>query len=104
MHDSIFLLVKDPNDSCRDVIRERDGNLRILVYCLKNENFKAQPDELQFYGENNGSFLAFETSGYDGEDPLQIIEALRWYADYIGNPRMEILVEDPRGSYRISKL
>ena len=96
MHDSVFLLVKDPNDSCRDVIRERDGNLRILVYCLSSESFNAQPGELQFYGENRGAFLAFETSGYDGEDPLLIIEAIRWYADYINNPRMEILVEDPR--------
>ncbi|WP_423148188.1 hypothetical protein [Rubrolithibacter danxiaensis] len=100
MNDSVFLLVKDPKDSCRDVIRERDGNMRISVYCLNKEAFDAKPEELQFYGENKGTFLGFETSGYDGEDPLLIIEAIRWYADYIGNPRMEILVEDPRINFK----
>ncbi|MBC7914340.1 MAG: hypothetical protein H7Y07_09480, partial [Pyrinomonadaceae bacterium] len=42
-----------------------------------------------------GDFLAFETSGYDGSDPLLVIEAIRWYADYIDNPKMEILAENP---------
>ncbi len=100
MFDSVFLLVKDPNNSCRDVIRERDGNLRILVYCLNKETFIPQSEELQFYGENIGTVLAFETSGYDGGDPLLIIEAIRWYADYINNPRMEILVENPRLDFK----
>ena len=96
MDESIFLLVKDPNNPCRDIIRQRDSNLRILVYCLQTDNFEVNPNELQFFGENNGETLAFETSNYDGEDPVAIIEAIRWYADYIDNPRMEILAENPR--------
>jgi hypothetical protein len=103
MDNAIFLLVKDPNNPCRDIIRQRDGDLRILVFCLNEEDFDANPDELQFYANNNGTFLAFETSNYDGEDPVSIIEAIRWYADYIENPRMEILAEDPRLNYRITK-
>lgn len=96
MEDSIFLLVKDPGNPCRDIIRQRDGNLRILVYCLDTENFEVDPDELQFYADNNGELLAFETDQYDGVDPIAIIEAIRWYADYVDNPKMEILAEDPR--------
>jgi hypothetical protein len=96
MDESIFLLVKDPNNPCRDIIRQRDGGLRILVYCLDKEYFEANPDELQFYADNEGEILAFETTEYDGEDPIAIIEAIRWYADYIDNPRMEILADNPR--------
>jgi len=96
MDQSIFLLVKDSHNPCRDVIRHRDGDLRINVYCLGKDDFDPNPDELQFYGNNNGDLLVFETSRYDGNDPILIIEAIRWYADYIDNPRMEILAEDPR--------
>jgi len=100
MDDSIFLLVKDPNNPCRDIIRQRDGDLRVLVYCLEEENFEPQPHELQFYADNNGILLAFETSRGDNEDPILVIEAIRWYADYIDNPRMEILSENPRLNYK----
>jgi hypothetical protein len=100
MDESIFLLVKDTNDPCRDIIRQRDSNLRILVYCLQTDHFEANPNELQFFAENNGETLAFETSNYDGEDPIAIIEAIRWYADYIDNPRMEILAENPKLNYK----
>lgn len=99
MDESVFLLVKDPNDPCRDIIRQRDGKLRILVFCLDKESFEPDTEEIQFYGNNNGTFLAFETSDYDGRDPVAVIEAIRWYADYIKNPKMEILAEDPRLDY-----
>ncbi len=100
MDDSIFLLVKDPKNPFRDIIRQRDSDLRIIVYCLKDENFEANPEELQFYANNNGTFLAFETSDYTGKDPIAVIEAIRWYADYIDNSKMEILAEDPRTNYK----
>lgn len=95
MDQSIFLLVQDSNDECRDVIRHRDGDLRIRVYCLNKDKYEPDPSELQFYANDNGEILAFETSGYDGSDPLLVIEAIRWYADYIENPKMEILAENP---------
>ena len=96
MGNSVFLLVKDPQNPCRDIIRHRDGDLRIHVYCLGKDDFEPNHDELQFYGNNRGELLAFESSRYDLKDPILIIEAIRWYADYIDNPRMEILAEDPR--------
>ena len=96
MDQTVFLLVKDPNNACADIIRHRDGSLRIRVYCLGKVNFEPEEGELQFYANDNGELLAFETSDYDGDDPLLVIEAIRWYADYIGNPKMEILAEDPR--------
>lgn len=96
MDQTVFFLVQDLHNTCREVIRHRDGDLRIRVYCLGDDEFEPNQDELQFYANDNGRLLAFETSGYDGSDPLLVIEAIRWYADYIENPKMEILAEDPR--------
>ncbi len=95
MYQSVFLLVQDSKDACRDVIRHRDGDLRIKVYCLNKDEYVPDPSELQFFGNDDGNLLAFETSNYDGSDPLLVIEAIRWYADYIDNPKMEILAEKP---------
>ena len=96
MDQSVFLLVQDSHNACKEVIRHRDGNLRIRVFCLGRDEYEPDPDELQFYANDNGDLLVFETSGYDGADPILVIEAIRWYADYIENPTMEILAEDPR--------
>lgn len=96
MDQSVFFLVQDSQNECREVIRHRDSGLRIRVYCYGRDSFEPDPDELQFYGMDNKEVLVFETSGYDGSDPLLVIEAIRWYADYIENPRMEILAENPR--------
>ena len=95
MDQSIFLLVRDSHDDCRNVIRHRDGDLKVRVYCLGKDKYNHDASELQFYGNDNGELLAFETVGYDGSDPLLVIEAIRWYADYIDNPKMEILAENP---------
>lgn len=96
MDQSIFLLLKDSKDNCRDVIRHRDGDLKVRVYCLSKDPYEPDPSELQFFGNDNGEILAFETIGYDGSDPLLVIESIRWYADYIDNPKMEILAENPK--------
>ncbi|HXH98766.1 MAG TPA: hypothetical protein VNI52_00745 [Sphingobacteriaceae bacterium] len=96
MGSDVFLLLKDPDNPCRDIIYHRDGTLRIRVFCLSGENFNLDPEEIQFFADDNGEMLAFETASYHGEDPGLIIEAIRWYASYIQNPDLEILADDPR--------
>jgi hypothetical protein len=96
MNHNIFLLVTDPNNPCRDVIRSRDSALRIKVYCLDIEDFTPSDEEIQLYGDNQGSHLAFETDNIKAEDALDMAEAIHWYAEYLGYPEMEILAEDPR--------
>ena len=96
MKDNIYLLVKDPKDPCRDVIRSRDGRLRIKVYCLDKEHFTADPDEIQLYGDDHGAPRVFETVGITAEDAIDVVSAIRWYADYLKYPEMEIKPEDPR--------
>jgi hypothetical protein len=93
MENPIFLLAKDPDNECRDMIFHRDGTLRIRVYCLNNRQRESNPDELQLFANNKGEKLLFETVDYHPEDPGLVIEAIRWYAKYIGNPEMEIEAE-----------
>ena len=96
MMNDVFLLAKDVDNVCRDIIFHRGGSLRVRVFLLKEKNFFPIPHELQFYGDNNGELLAFETYGYNMEDPGLVIEAIHWYANYLDNPEMEIMAEDPR--------
>lgn len=99
MNGNVFFLVKDPKDACRDIIRSRDTDLRIRVYCLSEIDFKPHPDEIQLYADDHGDLLAFETINIKAEDALDIASAIQWYAKYIGYPEMEILPEDPRSEY-----
>jgi hypothetical protein len=98
MEHNVYLLVKDPKDPCRDVIRSRDTPLKIHVYCLDKEEFHPNPDEIQLFGDNHGSPLAFETVGITAEDALDVASAIQWYANYLKYPEMEVLPEDPRES------
>lgn len=93
MENPIFLLAKDPGNECRDMIFHRDGTLRIRVICLDGQLWSPNADELQLFANNKGEKLLFETIDYHPEDPGLIIEAIRWYANYIGNPEMEIEAE-----------
>jgi len=93
MENPVFLLAKDPQNECRDLIFHRDSNLRVKVICLDHEEFEENLNELQLFADNNGERLLFETVDYYPEEPGIIIEAIRWYANYIGNPKMEIEAE-----------
>ena len=95
MENPVFLLAKDPQNECRDLIFHRDSGLRVKVICLDDQEFEENFDELQLFADNNGERLLFETVDYFPEDPGIIIEAIRWYANYIGNPEMEIEAEVP---------
>lgn len=94
MDNSIFLLAKDPEHDCRDLIFHRDGKLRVKVVCLDEKPWESNPDELQLYANNMGEKLLFETVDFNQEEPGQVIEAIKWYANYIGNPKMEIGAEE----------
>lgn len=98
MPDEIFFLLKDPEDDCEDVIRMRDSVLRIRVYCLNNFNYVEPAGKLVFYANNKGELLAFESTD-DKFDFYKILDAIRWYSQYLDNPTMEIQATDPRVSF-----
>jgi len=102
MGNNVFLLATDPKRPNRDVIHARDSGLRIRVYCLEDEPFHADSNEIQLYGDTGDSTYAFETIGIASEDALDIVDAIQWYAGYIEHPDMDIAPEDPRADKEIA--
>ena len=96
MEHNIYLLATDPKNPCRDVIHSRDTRLKVRVYCLDEEKFMPDDNEVQLYGYANSKLLAFETIDIAAEDAIDLVGAIKWYASYIQYPNMEILPEDPR--------
>ncbi|MDB5031388.1 hypothetical protein [Mucilaginibacter sp.] len=96
MEYNVYLLATDPNNPCRDIIHSRDTELKIRVYCLNEDKFIANSNEIQLFGYANNRLYAFETIDISAEDALDVVGAIQWYAEYIEFPEMEILPEDPR--------
>jgi len=96
MDNNIYLLATDPNNSCRDVIHSRDTNLKIRVFCLDNDQFAPNDNEIQLYGYAGKKLYAFETINILADDALDVVSAIQWYAEYINYPDLEILPDDPR--------
>ena len=101
---NVYLLATDPKNACRDVIHSRDTNLKIRVFCLSEEEFTPNKNEIQLYGYANNKLYAFETINITGEDALDVVGAIQWYADYIEYPDMEILPDDPRPKQRTVRM
>lgn len=73
-----------------DIIGYWDEDIRIRVVRLTRNMFSPLPNEVQFYGDDHGVPLAFETIDYDNEDEALILDAIRWYADFLNYPQMKI--------------
>ncbi len=96
MDPNVYLLATDPRNPCSDIIHSRDTSLKIRVFCLDKEPFDADVNEIQLYGYAGGKLYGFETINILAEDALDVAGAIKWYAEYIQFPDMEILPEDPR--------
>jgi hypothetical protein len=96
MDHNVYLLATDPKNPCRDVIHSRDTGLKVNVFCIDEDRFTPDVNEIQLYGYADGKLYAFETINVTPDDALDVIDAIQWYADYIDFPEMEILPEDPR--------
>jgi len=99
---NVYLLATDPSNPCRDVIHSRDTGLKVRVFCLSEERFSANDNEIQLYGYANDKLYAFETININADDALDVVGAIQWYADYIEYPEMEILPEDPRPGHHMA--
>ena len=102
MDHNVYLLATDPRNPCRDVIHSRDTRLKVKVFCVDEEAFSADDNEIQLYGYANNKLYAFETMDVVAEDALDLVGAIQWYANYIHYPQMEILPEDPRPGRNIA--
>lgn len=99
---NVYLLATDPKNPCRDIIHSRDTRLKVRVFCLDEEGFSPDANEIQLYGYANSKLYAFETIDIAADDALDLVGAIQWYADYIDDPEMEILPEDPRPDENIA--
>ncbi|QQL49164.1 hypothetical protein [Mucilaginibacter ginkgonis] len=102
MDHNVYLLATDPKDPCRDVIHSRDTSLRVRVFCVDEEPFDADTNEIQLYGYVKDKLYAFETVNITPEDALDIVSAIQWYAKYVHYPELEILPEDPRRDHDVA--
>ena len=93
---NVYLLATDPKNACRDVIHSRDTTLKIRVFCLDDDNFEPDNSEIQLYGYAEKKLYAFETINIKAEDAIDVLSAIKWYAEYIDFPGMEVLPDDPR--------
>jgi hypothetical protein len=95
MSDEVYLLLTG-SDQDPDIIYSRNTHLKIKVYALNKMPFEAEDNEIQLYGYINQSLVVFETVDIQADDALDMIAAIRWYANYMNFPEMEILPDDPR--------
>jgi hypothetical protein len=93
---NVYLLATDPQNDCHDVIHSRDTHLKIRVYCLDYDKFVPDNSEIQLYGYAAEKLYAFETINIKAEDAIDVLSAIKWYAEYIDFPAMEVLPDDPR--------
>ncbi|MBE9584040.1 hypothetical protein IM792_06230 [Mucilaginibacter sp. JRF] len=102
MDHNVYLLATDPNDPCRDIIHSRDTGLKVRVFCLSNDPFTPNKNEIQLFGYAHSKLYAFETINITSEDALDVVSAIQWYAEYVDYPQMEILPEDPRPGHEVA--
>jgi hypothetical protein len=102
MDQNVYLLATDPKNPCRDVIHSRDTRLKVRVFCLDHERFSPDNNEIQLYGYANNKLFGFETIDIEAEDAIDLVSAIKWYANYINYPGMEILPENPRQGQNIA--
>jgi len=79
-----------------EIIYSRDTDLKVKVYNLSEMAFTANDNEIQLYAYYNRDLLAFETIDITAEDAMDVILAIKWYAQYLEYANMEILPDDPR--------
>jgi hypothetical protein len=82
-----------------DIIVNTVTALRVHVFFLKHTPFKAQPNEIHLFGNDQGTLMAFETEGVSADTALELAPAINWYAQCRDRRQMEVSPFDPRPVY-----
>jgi hypothetical protein len=96
MNGNIYMLLTSSSQLSAEIIYSRDTDLKVKVYNLSEVGFTANDNEIQLYAYHNQDLLAFETIDITPEDAMDVILAIKWYAEYLEYHDMEILPDDPR--------
>lgn len=78
----------EENNSVKIFNRISDITVRVVEQEATVPEF--MDGEIHFFGECKGRFWVFETVNYDGQGLDLVKDAIRWYAEYIGMPEMQI--------------
>jgi hypothetical protein len=84
----------------QDIICFWDSELRIRVTSLTGSPLFLDPKELVFYGDDNGTPLVFQTIDYQGQDTEIILDAIKWYAEYLEYPDMIVSKDNPLSGFQ----
>ena len=99
MNGNVYMLLTGTGRLSVDVIYSRSTDLKLKVFNLSEMGFVADDNEIQLYAYYDNDLLAFETIDITPEDAMDVILAIKWYAQYVGCGDMEILPDDPRHSH-----
>lgn len=81
-----------PIDENRDLIVNAKCNILIEVFFESRDSFVLEPKEIQYYGDDHGDRLIFQTIGYNGDNLSDIELSIMWYAAiHLDYPEMELL-------------
>jgi len=73
-----------------------DADSVVLINIFNPAHFTPDQGELQFYADDRGRYLVFETDAWESNGMATITAALTWYADHIGNPALDISIKPLR--------
>ena len=81
-------------DPKRDIIINASKNISIEVFA-ENDKFNLDTNEIQYYGDDHGDPLIFQTVGYDGQQVNDIEFSILWYAaNLLDYPDMELRIQE----------
>lgn len=106
MKDREFYLSAEIKYNCLDIVKMWGTDFELKVYSLEDTDYQVAGNCIEQYGSANPGFYVFEVSLDDEFSYDYMTAAIRWYADHIGKPNMEISPTDPRADllhYRISQ-
>lgn len=96
MKDNEFYLSTEIKYNCLDVVKMWGTDFELKVYSLTDTDYVVAENCIEQYGVAQPELYAFEVSLDDELSYNYMSDAIRWYADHIGKPDLEILRTDPR--------
>ena len=104
MEDMEFYLSAEIKYNCLDIVKMWGTDFELKVYSLTDTDYIVAENCLEQYGQCDSDLYAFEVSLDDEFSYDYMSKAIRWYAQHIGKPDMEILRTDPRTDIRKSPI
>ena len=96
MIDKEFYVSAEIKYNCLDVVKMWGTDFELKVYSLADTDYTVAENCIEQYGDGHPGLYAFEVSLDDELSYDYMGDAIRWYANHIGKPGMEILRTDPR--------